>query len=146
MIAVGIQPDEVIMNTLINANAQAKNVEGASRLVVDMMEMGLSPNEVTLSSIINAHAKVQDVDGAHLVLKNMESLGFPNEIAMNTVINAHAQANDVNPDLARQACCGLANLAEMMENQNIIMRNGGCKLLIKALDNPSVLVRREASR
>ena len=64
----------------------------------------------------------------------------------HTTHHHHAQANDVNPDLARQACCGLANLAEMMENQNIIMRNGGCKLLIKALDNPSVLVRREASR
>ena len=34
----------------------------------------------------------------------------------------------------------------MMENQSAIMRNGGAKLLIRALDNPSVLVRREAGR
>ena len=54
--------------------------------------------------------------------------------------------NDEDADLARQACCATANLAEIMENQNKIVRSGGIEKLIKALGSKNKNVLRESAR
>ena len=45
-----------------------------------------------------------------------------------------------DPDLERMACCGVANLAEVVENQFRIVERGALKHLVSALSSISYVV------
>ena len=125
------------MNSVINAYAQAKDVEGAERVLGQMREMGLHPDEVTMSSVINAHAQAKDAKGAERVLGQMREMGLQlNEFTKSSVINANAQAKD-----AEGAERVLGQMREMGLRPNAVTMSSVLKAQVAASHGSELLPR-----
>ena len=82
MIAVGVKPNEVTYNTLINL---APDYTEGRKVLDEMIAVGVKPNEVTYNTLINL---APDYTEGRKVLDEMIAVGVkPNEVTYNTLIN-----------------------------------------------------------
>jgi len=89
MAGLGLRPNEITMNSVINACAQARDAPKALLLLGSMSGMGLQPDEITVNTVINACAKAGDAPKAIVLLGAMEGMGLrPNQVTLNSVMKA----------------------------------------------------------
>jgi pentatricopeptide repeat protein len=50
---VGVAPNEVTFNTLLNLFVKKENLDGATGVLEDMRKAGVAPNEVTFNTMLN---------------------------------------------------------------------------------------------
>jgi len=95
----GINPNVMLLNSVINSHAQCGDVDGAEELVNEMEQQGLVPDKVTFGSMIHAcaNAKHPNPKRAIQFLRKMKQRNIePNLVAYNAAVNAHARSGDLD--------------------------------------------------
>uniref|UniRef100_A0A5B7BGD0 Pentatricopeptide repeat-containing protein n=1 Tax=Davidia involucrata TaxID=16924 RepID=A0A5B7BGD0_DAVIN len=87
MMQMGIKPDLVSYNCLIDVHCKGREIDKAYRVVDKMREEDISPDVISYTSIIGGLGLVGQPDKARDVLKEMKEYGcYPDAAAYNAVI------------------------------------------------------------
>jgi pentatricopeptide repeat protein len=93
----GFNPDDITMNSVLTAFAQAGDREKAVYWLNKMRnEMGLNPDAATMTGIICSFCRYRDIKEAIAWLTRMVSeMGLrPNNTVMTAIVDAYAQSGD----------------------------------------------------
>jgi len=84
---LGVEPDLVTYNSLIDCNCKNRDVEKAYKLLDEMREKDISPDIITYTSLIGGLGLIGQPDKAKDLLKEMHELGcYPDVPAYNAAI------------------------------------------------------------
>ncbi|EEE58555.1 hypothetical protein OsJ_09859 [Oryza sativa Japonica Group] len=84
---LGVEPDLVTYNSLIDCHCKNRGVENAYKLLDEMREKDISPDVITYTSLIGGLGLIGQPDKAKHLLKEMHELGcYPDVPAYNTAI------------------------------------------------------------
>mmetsp|Transcript_101580 Transcript_101580/g.256023 ORF Transcript_101580/g.256023 Transcript_101580/m.256023 type:complete len:602 (+) Transcript_101580:79-1884(+) len=97
MLATGIQPTTVTINSVIDACAKAGNLSLATRWWDWTIKQGLEPNGITYNTMINACAQARDATKAEWWIQKMVDDGrSPCIVSFSTVIDAFAKTGSLS--------------------------------------------------
>ncbi|KAH1118583.1 hypothetical protein GYH30_047375 [Glycine max] len=112
MESVGVQPNLVVYNTLLEAMGKAGKPVFARGLFEEMIELGIVPNEKTLTAVIKIYGKARWSRDALELWQRMKENGWPMDfILYNTLLNMCAdvglveEAETLFRDMKQSAHC-----------------------------------------
>ncbi|KAK9098123.1 hypothetical protein Syun_025168 [Stephania yunnanensis] len=87
MVKMGVEPDVVSYNCLVDVYCKSREIEKALKVVDKMRDEGISPDVITYTSIIGGFGLAGQPDKAREMLKEMKEFGcYPDVAAYNAVI------------------------------------------------------------
>lgn len=91
----GIKPDQVLHNILLHGFADTLDTQGATNIILAMLEDGFEADPFTASTLIDLFAHTKDADGAENAFKRMVELGVrPNVEVYGSLLHAYIEADD----------------------------------------------------
>mmetsp|Transcript_15355 Transcript_15355/g.43949 ORF Transcript_15355/g.43949 Transcript_15355/m.43949 type:complete len:405 (-) Transcript_15355:17-1231(-) len=95
MVRIGLKPNTVTFNALLDASAKSGDIAMATRLWDLMVDLKVSPNAITYNTMMNACAKANDVRRAEWWLERMHQDGVEMcAVSFHTVIAAYTKLSD----------------------------------------------------
>lgn len=92
---LGIAPDLVAYNHLMNAYASKNDLDATLRIMAEIQEL-FTPDLVTYSTLIKCQVNVNHVEDAFKTMQTMRTNGFkPNQIILSSLIKACRQTNQI---------------------------------------------------
>ncbi len=119
---VGVQPDEVSHNIVINAFGKANRPQEAAQWLAQMEQVFLQPDQVSYSSVIGAFGRAGMPGEAARWLERMIQAGLrPNIVCWNSVIHAYGKAK--MPEAAGQTMSRMeaAGITPTTKSFNILL-------------------------
>ncbi|CAE8630715.1 unnamed protein product, partial [Polarella glacialis] len=97
---LGLKPDLMTFNTLLNTYASAGDADGAERCIIDLARRGIAPNIVSFATLCKALARQGKVEQIEDVIHMIEAIGMEtNEYFFASLVSACGVRSP--PDLAR---------------------------------------------
>ncbi|KAJ8763842.1 hypothetical protein K2173_003624 [Erythroxylum novogranatense] len=97
MIELGVKPDIVTYNSLIDVYSKSREIQKAYRMLKKMREEDITPDVITYTIIIGGLGLIGQPDKARYVLKEMEEYGcHPDVAAYNAAIRNYCIAKRLN--------------------------------------------------
>lgn len=169
LIADGILPMSVSLSTSSNADVRNFAAFATSRIAVNPDLRHAVANEGGLEPILYL-ARTDDRQVQRLLLPAISSMSFVDSnkidicnggglpVLIADVLSYCVEGDDItnvddrdgssnsSSNRSKLACCGIANLAERIENQPLIVKSNAIPLLVDALLAPHFGIQREAAR
>ncbi|KAI8925047.1 hypothetical protein BC831DRAFT_550918 [Entophlyctis helioformis] len=93
--SVGLKPDAVAFNHLMDAYARSANLEAAVAVFAQLQAAGIPPDLVSYSTLIKACVAANDLNAAFKLYRDMKDQGLqPNHIVFTTLIKGCIKAGD----------------------------------------------------
>jgi pentatricopeptide repeat protein len=120
---LGVEPDLVTYNSLIDCHCKNRDVDKAYKLLDEMREKGISPDVITYTSLIGGLGLIGQPDKARGLLKEMHELGcYPDVAAYNATIRNFVIAKRLGEAFALMDEMGSKGLMPNPTTYNLFFR------------------------
>lgn len=123
MIQLGVKPDLVTYNCLVDVYCKNRQVEKAHKLIDKMRDKEICPDVITYTSLIGGLGLIGQPDKARDVLKEMRELGcYPDVAAYNAAIRNYCIAKRLGDAFALMDEMAGTGLAPNATSYNLFFR------------------------